>query len=310
MSNLTMQAIRVHDYGGPEQLVLERVPRPEPQANEVLIRLLAAAVNPVDWKTRAGFYKQYRQLEFPWTPGVEGAGIVEAVGAEVTMLQPGQAVYGIISGAYAEYAIAPANNLLPKPASLTFDQAAAVPHGALTAWQALIEDAKVELGQLVLVQGAAGGVGHFAVQLARWKGARLIGTASANNLEFVRSLGAETVIDYQAVPFETAVRNVDVVIDTVGGEVLDRSYQVLRPGGILVSVAAPVSAEKAKTFGIRAVNSGRAAPEKLQMISDLIESKHIMPVVGSVFPLAEARRAHELSETRHGRGRIILHIAN
>lgn len=309
MSDFTMQAIRVHDYGGPEQLVLERVPRPEPQGNEVLIHVFAAGVNPTDWKLRSGLYKKHSQLPLPWTPGVEGAGVVEAVGAEVTTLQPGQAVYGIITGAYAEYAIVPANNLLPKPAHLTFDQAAAVPHGALTAGQA-IEDAKVELGQLVLVQGAAGGVGHFAVQLARWKGARLIGTASANNLEFVRSLGAETVIDYQAVPFETVVRDIDVVIDTVGGEVLDRSYQVLRSGGVLVSVAAPVSAEKAKTYGVRAMNSGRASPEKLQAISDLIESKQIMPVVGSVFPLAEARRAHELSETRHGRGRIILHLAD
>jgi len=255
---------------------------------------------------RAGLYKEFAPLPLPWTPGLEASGIVEAAGAGVTTLQRGQAVYGLVNGAYAEYAVAPASDLVPKTASLTFDQAAAVPMGALTAWQALVEDAGVQPGQRVLVHGAAGGVGNFAVQLARWKGAQIIGTASEGNIAFVRSLGAETAIDYGAVPFETVVRDVDVVVDTVGGETLDRSWQILRPGGILVSVAAQVSQEQAEAHGVKAKTSTRAPAEKLSQITELLESKQITPVVGAVFSLAEARQAHELSQTGHGRGRIVL----
>ena len=305
-----MQAIRFHQYGGPEQLVLEQVPRPEPKANDVLIRVHAAGVNPADWHMREGDYQKFMPLPLPWIPGLEAAGVVETVGAEVTTLQPGQAIYGLVNGSYGEYALAPASDLVPKTAGLTFDQAAAVPMGTLTAWQALVEEAGVQPGQRVLVQGAAGGVGHFAVQLARWKGAHVIGTASEGNVAFVRTLGAENVIDYGAVPFETVIRDVDVVIDTVGGEVLDRSWQVLRPAGLLVSVAGQVSQETAQARGLRGIQSGRASADKLRQVSDLIESKQITPVVGPVFPLAEARRAHELSQTRHGRGRIVLHIAD
>ena len=310
MSKLTMQAIRFHDYGGPQVLVLEPAPLPQPQADQVLLRVLAAGVNPADWKIRAGFFKEFMPLPLPWTPGLEAAGMVEAVGADVTTLQPGQAVYGLVNAATAEYAVAPAVDLRPKPAQLTFDQAAAVPMGALTAWQAVIEDAQVQPGQRVLVHGAAGGVGLFAVQLARWKGAHVTGTASAGNLEFVRSLGAETAIDYNAAPFETVVRDMDVVVDTVGGEIPERSWQVLRPGGVLVTVAAQLPPEAGPAHGVRAMTSARASADRLGQISELLESKQITPVVGAVFPLAEARQAHELSQTGHGRGRIVLHIAD
>jgi NADPH:quinone reductase-like Zn-dependent oxidoreductase len=305
-----MQAVRFHDYGGPEVLVLEQVPLPQPQADQVLVRVLAAGVNPADWKMRAGFYQEFMPLPLPWTPGLEAAGIIEAVGADVTTLQSGQAVYGIVNGAYAEYAVAPAHDLRPKPAHLTFEQAAAVPMGALTAWQAVIEEAKVQSGQRVLVHGAAGGVGLFAVQLARWKGAHVIGTASAGNIEFVRSLGAETVIDYNAAPFERVVRDVDVVVDTVGGEIPERSWQVLRPGGVLVTVAAQLSPEAGQAHSVRALTARRASPDRLQPISELLETKQITPVVGPVFPLAQARQAHELSQTGHGRGRIVLHMGD
>jgi len=306
VSSVTMQAVRFHDYGGPEMLVLEQVARPQPQADQVLIRVLAAGVNPADWQMRAGLYKEFAPLPLPWTPGLEASGIVEAAGAGVTTLQRGQEVYGLVNGAYAEYAVAPVSDVRPKPGHLTFEQAATVPMGALTAWQALVEDAGVQPGQRVLVHGAAGGVGHFAVQLARWKGAHVIGTASEGNIVFVRSLGAENVIDYGAVPFETVVRDVDVVVDTVGGETLDRSWQILRPGGILVSVAAQVSQEQAEAHGVKAKTSTRAPAEKLSQITELLESKQITPVVGAVFSLAEARQAHELSQTGHGRGRIVL----
>jgi NADPH:quinone reductase-like Zn-dependent oxidoreductase len=304
-----MQAARVHDYGGPEQIKLERVPRPEPKAGEALIRLQAAGVNPVDWKIRAGYLKQFIPLTFPWIPGQEGAGTVEAVGEGVTTLRPGQAVYGPINGSYAEYAAAPATDLYAKPEHLSLEQAATVTHGALTAWQAVIEEAGVQPGQHVLVHGGAGGVGLYAVQLARWKGARVTSTASAANADFVRSLGAEQVIDYHTTRFEDVVRDVDAVIDTVGGDVLERSLSVIKPGGILVTVVGMVDPEAAQSRGVRAETAQRAGADKLQQITELLESRQIVPQVGKVFPLAQAQQAHELSQTGHGRGRIILQTA-
>jgi NADPH:quinone reductase-like Zn-dependent oxidoreductase len=244
-------------------------------------------------------------LPLPHTLGLEGAGIVEAVGEDVTAFQVGQSVYGIVTGGYAEYAVATAANVQLKPANITFDQAAAVPMGALTAWKA-IEDANIQTGQRVLIHGAAGGVGAYAVQFAGLKGAQIIGTASANNAEFVRSIGAHEVIDYNAVRFETAVHDLDVVIDTVGGEIIERSWQVLRPNGVLITVAARLTPDQSQAHGVRAASSGRAPLEKLQLISEMLASKQVAPVVGSIFPLAEARQAHELGQTRHGRGRIIL----
>jgi len=182
--------------------------------------------------------------------------------------------------------------------------------GALTAWGALIESAKVEAGQRVLVHGAAGGVGAYVVQLAHWKGAHVIGTASTRNLEFVRSLGAENVIDYSATRFETVVHDMDVVIDTVGGDLAERSFQVLRPGGIYVTIAGRLAEDAGKAQKITAMSGRRAPAENLKQISELIEAKRLRPVMGAVFQLANARQAHELSQTGHGRGRIILHVAD
>lgn len=310
MSNPTMQAIQLQNYGGPDVLVLQQAPRPEPNADQVLIRLKAAGVNPADWKMRAGLYKQFMQLNFPWTPGLDGSGIVEAVGSNVTALKEGDEVYGIVSGGYAEYALALASDVQPKPASLTFEQAAALPVGALTAWGAVIDTANVEAGQRVLVHGAAGGVGGYAVQLARWKGAQVTGTASAKNLKYVRSLGAEDVINYNTTRFETVLHDLNVVIDTVGGDLPERSFQVLRPGGVFVTVAARLPEDVGKAQNIRAVNAGRASSDKLKQISELVEAKQLRPEVGEVFPFAEARQAQELSQTGHGRGRILLQIGN
>ncbi len=309
MPNKNMQAIRVHDYGGPEVLVLEQAPRPEPKADEVLIRVRAAGVNPADWKYRSGAYKQFMPLQFPWTPGLDGSGTIESVGANVTSFKKSDEVYGIVTSSYAEYALAKANEVQRKPASLTFEEAASLPVGALTAWGA-IETAKVKNGQRVLVHGAAGGVGAYVVQLARWKGAHITGTASTRNLEFVRSLGAENVIDYSVTRFETVVHDLDVVIDTVGGDIAERSFQVLRPGGIYVTVAGRLAEDAGKAQKITAMSGRRAPGENLKQISELIEAKQLKVVTGAVFPLAEARKAHELSQTGHGRGRIILHVAD
>jgi NADPH:quinone reductase-like Zn-dependent oxidoreductase len=305
-----MQAIQAHDYGGPEVLALQQVPRPEPKADQVLIRLKAAGVNPADWKYRAGFYKQYMPLTFPWTPGLDGSGVVEAVGANVTTFKKGDEVYGIVAGGYAEYSLALASEVQPKPAGLTFEQAAALPLGALTAWGAVIDTANVEAGQRILVHGAAGGVGAYAVQLARWKGAHVTGTASAGNLEFVKYLGAEHMIDYNTTRFETVVKDFDIVIDTIGGDLPERSFQVIRPGGIFVTIAALLPEEAGRAQNIRAVTVGRASADKLKQVSELIEAKQLIPGVGPFFSLADARQAQELSQTGHGRGRIILQIGN
>ena len=310
MSNTIMQAIQARDYGGPEVLTLEQAPRPEPNTDQVLIRLKAAGVNPADWKYRSGAYKQFMPLTFPWTPGMEGAGIVEVVGANVTSFKKGDEVYGIVTGGYAEYALAKENEVQLKPASLTFEQAAALPVGVLTAWGAVIDTANVEAGQRVLVHGAAGGVGAYAVQLAKWKGAHIIGTASADNLEFVRSLGANEVIDYNATRFETVLKDLDAVIDTVGGDLPERSFQVIRPGGIFVTIAARLAEDAGKAQNIRATNAGRAPAENLKQVSELVEAEQLKPVPGTRFPLSKARQAHELSQVGHGRGRIILQIEN
>ena len=308
MSNLKMQAIRAHDYGDPQVLKFEQAPRPEPKADEVLIRVKAAGVNPADWKYLNGAYKQFMPLEFPWTPGLEAAGIVEVVGANVTLLKKGQEVYGIVAGGYAEFTLALASDLQPKPVSLTFEQAASIPMGALTAWAAVVDAAKVESGRRVLIHGAAGGVGAYAVQLAHWKGAHVSGTASKGNLEFVQSLGAETAIDYNAALFETVVHDMDVVIDTVGGDIPDRSWKVLRSGGIFVTVAGRLAEDAGQAYNVKAMSARRASAENLKQISELIEAGQLKPVIGTVFSLADAAKAHELSQTVHGRGRIILKV--
>ncbi|HEY3344276.1 MAG TPA: NADP-dependent oxidoreductase [Anaerolineaceae bacterium] len=310
MPDHSMQAIRIHEYGGPEQLVLETLPCPEPKGNEVLVRILSAGVNPTDWKYRSGAMKQYIPLTLPWTPGVDAAGIVEAVGPEVTTLRVGQAVYGRPNATYAEYTVAPEGELAPKPKNLTYNEAAAVPVGALTAWKSLFDVANLQLRQRVLVQGAAGGVGLFAIQLAHWKGAYVIGAASGANVDLVRALGADQAIDYRNAPVETIVNDVDVVIDTVGGEITDRSLHALRRGGILVTVANQAPEARAESLGVRAVRGGRAGTDLLPQITVLIEAGTIRPIVGTIYSLEEAAKAQAESQTGHGRGRIILHIAD
>jgi NADPH:quinone reductase-like Zn-dependent oxidoreductase len=302
-----IKAVRFHEYGGSEKLVLETIPRPVPKANEVLIKVRFAGVNPVDWKFRAGYLKEYMPLQLPFIPGIDVSGTIEEIGSDVKILKKGQAVFGVANGAYAEYAIASANDVTAKPDNLSFELAATLPVGALTAWQA-VEDAEIKSGQTVVVLGAAGGVGLFSVQFARVKGAKVIGTASSTNLDFVKSLGAEKVVDYTKGPLEMEIKNVDVVIDTVGGETLEKSYGLLKKGGVLVTMAGQVSQEKAKAHGVKALGSNRGPTNKLKMIGEMAAAKTLRSEVGKIFPFAEARAAQDLSETRHGRGRIVLRM--
>jgi NADPH:quinone reductase-like Zn-dependent oxidoreductase len=317
MTRRSIQAIQVHQYGGPEVLKLEEIPCPEPQAGEVLVRVHAAGVLPADCATRRG---GFIPKTFPYIPGTAFSGIIEEIGPGVTNFYKGQAVCGRApNGASTEYTTvivdqqqhATISLLAPKPEALSFDEAATLSGGATTAWTSLFEDGKIHAGQRVLIHAAAGGVGLFAVQFARWKGAHVIGTASTNNIDFVRSLGAETVIDYTTTPFEEVVHDVDFVLDTVGGETLIRSANVLKRGGRLVSIMGPVPEELAQRTDIHMMrNEVRPTSEHLQAIVQLIDEGHARPTIQQVFPLSEAAQAHALCETRHGRGRIVLHIAD
>lgn len=309
MSNKTMLAARIHDYGDANQIKVESVERPEPKAPEVLVQIKAAGVNPADWKMREGYFKQFLPLPMPWIPGMEAAGIVKAVGSEVKSRQVGDRVYGTFGNSYAEYVVVPENETFLMPEQISFEQAAAVPVGALTAWQAVVEEAEVKPGQRVLVQGGAGGVGVYAVQLAKWKGAHVTATTSTANVDYVRSLGADKVIDYLTTSFEDVVKEVDVVIDTVGGELVKRSMHVIKDGGIFVTVAARVDPEMGAAHNVRATSARRADSNKLEQISDLLASKKLKAETGQVFLLAQAKQAQEKSQTGHGRGRIVLKTA-
>lgn len=321
MSSRVMQAIQVHQYGGPEQLRLAQILSPAPQAGEVLIRVYAAGVLPAEWKQRQGLFQAVRPVRFPYIPGSAVAGVVEEIGPSVTNFQVGQAVFGrSVNGAYAEYtttAVAPPaltpgtfGLLADKPETLGFDEAATISGGATTAWTALFEDGALQAGQRVLIHGAAGGVGSFAVQFARWKGASVIATASKANLDFVASLGAETVIDYAATPFERVAHDVDLALDTIGGETQRRSLPVVRRGGTLISLLEAPSPALAQQYGIQArKNVALPTGEHLHIIARLIGEGHVKPTIARTFALSEARQAHELSQSGHGRGRIVLHIA-
>lgn len=306
MAAETMRAVRYNHYGGPDVLKLETMPVPEPKEGEVLVRVYAAGVNPVDWKQRRG-----NTAPLPNTPGIDLSGVVEAVGPGITTFNVGDEVFGAGRGSYAEYAVAPATDLTFKSPGMSFEDAATVGVGARTAWTALFDSADLQSGQTLLVQGAAGGVGMWGVQFGRWKGAHVTGTASSANLDFVRSLGADTVIDYTKTRPETVVKDIDVVLDTVGGEVQDCSWPTLKKGGVLVTIVGSPNEEVAKQHGVRGLRVGRAtnSADIFRTVSQLVESGEAQTMVQKVFPLEQAREAQELCETGHGRGRIVLRIA-
>jgi NADPH:quinone reductase-like Zn-dependent oxidoreductase len=299
-----MKAALLHARGGPEALALGDAPVPRPGAGEVLVRVHAAGVTPTElvwvptWTTREGTPRP-----FPVIPGHEFSGEVAALGSGVPDISVGDLVYGMndwfADGAQAEFCTAPANWIAPKPRTLDHDAAAATPISALTAWQGLFDKCGLSEGQHVLVHGGSGAVGGFAVQLARWKGARVTATASAHNLEFVRSLGADEVIDYRAGRFEDQVRDVDAVFDTVGGETLSRSRGVLKPGGKLVTIAASGegTADERTRAAFFIVEANR---RQLVEVTRLIDGGTLRPVIDKVFPLADARAAYEY-KPRHGK---------
>jgi NADPH:quinone reductase-like Zn-dependent oxidoreductase len=308
-----MKAVRIHEYGGPEALRYEDAPVPTPGADEVLIQVHASSVNPVDWVMREGYFKDFLPLAFPAILGRDVSGVIETVGAAVTNFQPGDAVYAWVDvfrgGTHAEFVAVPADHVRAKPQSLDDLHAAAVPHAGLAAWQVLFDVAGLTAGQTVLIHAAAGGVGTFAVQLAKCKGAHVIGTASTHNLAFLRRLGVDEAIDYTTTRFESAVRDVDVVVDTEGGETQQRSWGVLKPGGILVGMFSPPSEEVASAHGVRQRYFGlQSNPSELAELARLIDAGQLKPIVTTVLPLSEARWAYDFSQSRHSRGKIILSV--
>jgi NADPH:quinone reductase-like Zn-dependent oxidoreductase len=311
----TMKAVRIHGFGGPEVLRYEDVPKPEAKVGEILVRIRAAGVNPIDWKVRSGYMKEMFQSRLPLILGVDMAGTVEATGAGVTEFKPGDAVYGYTGtskgGTYAEYITADESSLAPKPESLDFIQAAALPLVSLVGWQTLFDIAHLEKGQTVLIHGASGGVGHIAAQLAKWKGAKVVGTASARNLDFLREIGVDMVIDYQKTRFEEMLRNIDVVLDTQAGDTQQRSYKVLKKGGVLVSTLGIENPAEAEKYEVRATGF-MAQPDgsELREIARLIDEGKLKPAVSTVMPFKDAAKAHELSQTGHVRGKIVLKMSD
>ena len=299
-----MEAVVIHETGGPEVLRLEEVETPEPGEGEALIKVRATSINALEWKQRRGI----AEIPLPAILGYDVSGVVET--SPSPDLAEGDEVFGRASnGSYAQYAVASVENLVRKPDGVSHEQAATIPVAGITAWQALFDHGGLESGQTALVAGAAGGVGHFAVQFAKDAGARVIGTVSSRNRDFVLGLGADEYVDYTEQDVAEAVSDVDVALDTVGGETTESLVPVVREGGILVSIAAMPPEEAAAERGIRAkVFSSSTDREQLARIAELVAAGEVRPELSEVLPLSEVQRAHELSESGHARGKIVLTV--
>jgi NADPH:quinone reductase-like Zn-dependent oxidoreductase len=310
-AHATMMAWRVHEFGPPKVMKFERVPRPEPGLSEVLVKVEAAGVGPWDGWIRAG--KSALPQPLPLTPGSDLSGEIVVVGPGVSKLRVGDQVYGVTNsqfvGAYAQYASASAEMVSNKPGSLTYVEAASVPVVAVTAWQALFDHAQLRAGQTVVIHGAAGNVGSYAVQLARHAGVQTIATVATDDVSVVRNLGANTVIDYRTQRFEEEIRDADAVIDLVGGETQDRSFQVLRRGGKLISAVSRPDPRLAERHGVEAafflVN---VTSQCLMEITRLLDGGELRTNVGAVLPLADACEAHFMLERvrPQPKGKIVL----
>jgi NADPH:quinone reductase-like Zn-dependent oxidoreductase len=308
-----MKAVVAHEYGAPEVLKFEEVPRQEPNEDEALVRVIASSVNPADPLTLSGKYAREFGTHLPLIPGYDIAGVVEKTGANVAKLKVGDAVYGYptFGGGWAEYITVKEWEVAAKPKSLNFVESAAVPMGALTSWQALVDVAKLQPGQTVLIHGGSGGVGSFAIQIAKARGARVIATASTANQDLLKQLGADVAVDYTKTKFEDVAKDVDAVLDPVGKETLARSYGVVKKGGIVMSLVARPDPAEIKKRGIRGAGiSVHPDAEDLAEIAQLIDAGKIKPIVTQVLPLSEAIAAQQQAATHHTRGKVVLRIAD
>ena len=309
-----MKAIRIHAYGGPELMQLEDAPVPTCGAGDLLVRVVAAGINPIDWKIRSGAMAAQIPNSFPLTLGSDAAGIVTAVGGSVTGFELGDAVFFYAEfargGTYAEYVAVDASQVAKKPRTVSFATAAALPMAGQAAWTALIETGQVERGMRVLVHGGAGALGMTAVQLAKEHGAHITATANGDDVALVRSLGADEVIDYRTQRFEQVARDMDIVLDTLGGPTQESSWSTLRRGGLLVATTMPPPPERAAAAGVRAAfifSSPRGAV--LAQLAERVDDGRLRIVVGQEFALADAAQAHRMGEAGKAHGKMILHVA-
>ena len=309
-----MKSIRIHAYGGPEHMQLDDAPVPSCGANDVLVRVVAAGVNPIDWKIRAGAMAHGLPKAFPLTLGWDAAGVVDAVGGSVAGFEPGDEVcfYAEFGrgGTYAEYVAVDASQVALKPRTLAFAAAAALPMAGQAAWTALIDTARIERGMRALIHGGAGALGSIAVQLARDRGLHVTATASGDGVALARSLGADEVVDYRSQRFQDHAHDIDVVLDTIGGATQEASWGVMRPGGMLVATAMPPAPERAKAAGVRAAfvfTQPRGAV--LAQLAERIDAGRLRVLVGQEFALADAAHAHRLGESGQARGKMVLHVS-
>lgn len=308
-----MKAVRIHEFGGPEVLSIDEIPVPQPAPDEVLIKVHATSVNPVDWKIREGQRKEKFPVKLPLTLGWDVSGTIEALGEKVSAFRKGDEVYGrpdpTKNGAYAEYIVVKANIISLKPTSIGHTEAAAVPLAGLTAWQALFDHGLLKAGQKILIHAAAGGVGTYAIQFAKWKGAFVIGTASSTNIDFLKRLGADVVIDYKMEDFETVLSDIDLVLDTIGGETQLKSLNILNAGGRVITTLMPEFVAEAKAKNIHLIGfTAQSIPDQLVEIATLIDSGKVKPVIEKVLPFTSARQAQTESEQGHTRGKIVLQV--
>jgi NADPH:quinone reductase-like Zn-dependent oxidoreductase len=308
-----MKAVRIHAFGDASVLTLEEIPVPDLGEEDVLIRVVAAGVNPVDWKIREGHLKDVVAHRLPLTLGWDASGVVESVGRSVRRLRPGDVVYTrpdiVRDGAYAEYIAVRESEVALRPTTISHVEAASLPLAGITAWEAIVNVGQVSAGQRVLIHAAAGGVGSLAVQLAKWRGAEVIATTSARNADFVTFLGADTVVDYQKENVAKSLRGIDVVFDTVGGQVQQDSWATLKPGGLLVSIVDLPPEAEARARGVRSafvfIQPSRTI---LDQLAGLVDVGQVRPLIGAEFALRDAAAAQRLSQSGRARGKIVLYI--
>lgn len=309
-----VKAIVINQYGGADELQEAQVPDPVPAAHQVVVRLAATSINPIDWKLREGYLKKMFDWSFPIILGWDVAGVITEIGDQVTGWKKGDRVFArpatTPNGSYAEYILVDDDLLAPVPDNLSFEEAASVPLAGLTAWQALFDYADLQSGEKVLIHAGAGGVGTFAIQFAKIKGAYVVTTASAKNADFLKSLGADEVIDYHTTDFTDVLSDIDVVFDTMGGDIQRESFKVLKPGsGRLISIVSAPDQELVEKYHVKAESIWlKENGVQLKEIADLLAAGKVKTVIGSKFPFSEQgiRQAHELSATHHARGKIVI----
>jgi NADPH:quinone reductase-like Zn-dependent oxidoreductase len=314
-ANSTMKAVVLNEYGGPEVLKYQDAPRPEPKDDDILVRVIAAAVNPVDSYVRQGMFAKRGLDNRPAIIGYDIAGVVEKTGANAKKFKAGDKVYSYLSvmrgGGYAEFAIAKESETAIKPTNINFVEAAAVPLAATTAWQALVDTAKIDKRQTVLIHGGSGGVGSFAIPIAKARGAKVIATASTAHQDLLKQLGVDQAIDYTKTKFEDVAKDVDVVLNCVRADALGRSYGIVKKGGIIVSITDEPDQTECAKHAIRGSRLGAHPDSKvLEELTKLIEARKMTPIVSQTFPVADASKAHQQIETHHTLGKIVLKVAD